>query len=167
MPDVLVTFQGLRTAIEGKIAAPGADAAVGEQARSRVEEGVSHLAIALLYPARLRRTPFETLRKELARSTLKMSVFNEEGDTGWADGNLDILCELLRRNYEQLIQEDVVARAVGLLSDAVEGFAQAVLPVAGNVERSAQALGIIGEPTEGESTREEQGDGRGSRRSRG
>ncbi len=156
MPDVLVTFQGLRTVIEGKVDAPGAAANVQDQARTRVEDGVSHLAIAVLYPPKLRRTPFDALRKELATSGLKMSVFNEGGGTGWVDGNLDNLSDLLRRTYEQLVQEDVVARAVDQLSAAVEGFARAVLPAAGNVERAAEALGISREPSEDDDSASEE-----------
>ncbi|MCH7697626.1 MAG: hypothetical protein IH865_01620 [Chloroflexi bacterium] len=148
MPDVIVTFHGLRTVVEGKVDDhPGAAKEVRANAAQRVEEGVSHLAVALLYPKELRKTPFKDLKRGLEVAPLRIAVFSESGDTGWVEGNLEHLSQLLRRTYEQLVEEDVVARAVEVLSQAVEGFARAVLPEPGSVERAAQALGMAGETT--------------------
>lgn len=147
MPDVLVTFQGLRTAIEGKVAdQPGAEEAVRQNAMGRVEQGVSHLAIALLYPAELRKVPFGTLKTRLRDCALRMAVYSETGESGWVEGDLNHLADLLRRTYDQLIEEDVLAQAVAVLNQAVEGFAQALLGGTGSVERAARALGISGAP---------------------
>lgn len=147
MPDVLVTFQGLRTAIEGKVADhPGAEAEVWQNAMDRVDQGISHIAIAVIYPAELRAVPFGELKATLARCDLRMSVYSESGESGWVDGDLNHLANILRRTYEQLVQEDVVARAVAVLSEAVEGFAHALLNESANVERAASALGISGAP---------------------
>jgi len=158
MPDVLVTFQGLRTAIEGKVAdQPTAEADVWQNAMERVEQGVTHIAIAVLYPAELRRVPFGELKAAVARCNLRVSVYSETGERGWVDGDLDHLADLLRRTYEQLVEEDVVAQAVAILNEAVEGFAQVLLREGANVERAATALGISGAP-ESESSEEPDGD---------
>jgi len=149
MPDVMVTFHGLRTAVEGKVDDhPGAADDVRENAAQRVEDGISHLAVALLYPRELRRTPFKDLKAGLEVAFLRIAVFSESGDTDWVEGDLEHLSHLLRRTYDQLVEEDVVARAVEVLSQAVEGFARAVLPETGSVERAAQALGVAGESTD-------------------
>ncbi len=154
MPDVLVTFQGLRTAIEGKVAdQPTAEAEVRQKARERVEEGISHIAIAVLYPAELRRVSFGELKSNLASCNLRVSVCSETGESGWVDGDLNHLADLLRRTYEQLVEEDVVAQAVAILNEAVEWFAQVLLGEGANVERAATALGISGAP-ESESSEE-------------
>jgi hypothetical protein len=143
MPDVIVTFQGLRTIIEGKVEdQPGAGDTVLQQAKERVEEGISHIGIALLYPACLRQVAFEDLKGELARAALRMAVYSEAGGTGWREGDLDQLAELLRRTYGELVKEDVVAHAAAALREGVDAFGEALLGAPGSVERAAEALGI-------------------------
>lgn len=143
MPDVMVTFQGLTTAIEGKTDdTPGALEAVEGNARNRVEQGLTHMAVAVLYPAQLRREPWGQLEQALAQCALKVCVFSEGGWSGWTEGNLEQMIELLRRSYQQLVEEDVLARAVAVLNEAVEAFAGAVLRGGGSVTRTAEALGI-------------------------
>ena len=147
MPDILVTFQGLRTAIEGKVAdQPNAESEARQNAIDRVDQGISHIAIAVIYPAELRAIAFGKLKASLAGCNLRIAVYSETGESGWVDGDLDHLADLLRRTYEQLVEEDVVAQAVAVLSEAVEGFAQALLSESANVERAASALGISGAP---------------------
>ena len=143
MPDVIVTFQGLRTIIEGKVEdQTSAEDAVLRQARERVEEGVSHIGIALLYPACLRQVAFEDLKGQLAHAALRMAVYSEAGSTGWREGDLDQLAELLRRTYGELVKEDVVAEAAAALREGVVAFGEALLGAPGSVERAAEALGI-------------------------
>jgi hypothetical protein len=143
MPDVIVTFQGLRTIIEGKVGdQAGAEDSALQAARQRVEDGISHLGVALVYPAHLRQAAFEDLRDELANATLKMAVYSEAGETGWVGGDLNHLTGVLRRTYSQLVKEDVVAEAAAILGEGVEAFAEAVLGAPGSVERAADALGI-------------------------
>ena len=58
-PDVIANVRGLRCALEGKIAdAPQARTAVIADARRRIDQGVAHLAIAVVYPAELAHVPF-------------------------------------------------------------------------------------------------------------
>ena len=149
MPDVLVTYQGLRTIIEGKVSdQPGAEDASLRAARQRVEEGISHIGIALVYPACLRQVPFEELSEQLAHAALRVAVYSEAGSTGWVEGDLNHLAGLLRRTYDQLVEEDVVAQAAAVLREGVETFGDALLNAPGSVERAAEALGIRGAPAE-------------------
>src|SRR5438093_9827461 len=50
MPDVLVDFQGLRLAIESEYASRGAEDKASKAALRRVEEGIAHVGMALIYP---------------------------------------------------------------------------------------------------------------------
>lgn len=146
IPDVLVVFQGLRTVIEGKVDdQPNAPEDAMRQAQERVNKGIAHIGIAILYPKTLRRTPFPDLMDALSQSQFSIAIYSEAGETVWTEGGLDYLAELLRRTFEQLIQEDVVARAVQVLSAGVDEFAHAAFTSAVTVQRAAQILGI-GEP---------------------
>ena len=56
MPDVLVYFRGLRLIIEGKVEdAPNAEESALSAARQRVEDGLAHIGVAVVYPMLLRK----------------------------------------------------------------------------------------------------------------
>lgn len=75
LPDVLVVFNGLRLGLEGKVAdQPQAERLVWQQARERVDKGIAHLALALLYPPELRHVALPQLPDALKRSRLRFSV---------------------------------------------------------------------------------------------
>jgi len=60
MPDVLVDFLGLRTAIEGEVDdQPNYAKKALESAQGRVEQGIVHIAVAIVYPCSLREHPFQ------------------------------------------------------------------------------------------------------------
>lgn len=155
VPDVLVLFQGLRTAIEGKVAdlpAAGDDAI--QAAKGRVEQGIAHIGLALVYPATLRTVPFDQLKDAIAQASLRIAICSEAGDSGWTEGDLNYLAELLKRTFDQLIQEDVVAVAVAALEAGIEKFSGAVIGMPGVIGRAAEILGI-GEPDGDRETTEE------------
>lgn len=146
LPDVLVVFQGLRTAIEGKVDdVPSAAEIVLQSARHRVEKGIAHIGLALLYPASLRQVPFDQLADAIAQAPLRIAVLSEAGESGWAGGDLNYLAGLLRRTFDQLVQEDVVARAAEVLSSGISEFARSAFASPATRQRAARILGI-GEP---------------------
>jgi len=114
VPDVLVVYRGLRTVIEGKVDdKSGAGDKALAQARDRVSSGVAHIGIALLYPAAIRKTPsFPELQDVLISCTFKVAVCSETGETGWTEGGIDYLADVLRGTFDQLIREDAVTKAV-------------------------------------------------------
>lgn len=143
MPDVIVTFHGLRTAIEGEVGdQPNAEGRALESAHKRVEEGIAHIGVAIVYPAELRKVDFGNLRSELASSELQIAVVTESESTGFAQGNVDYLESALRRAFEQLVQEDVVAHAAAILDAGIERFAGVIEDKSGVVGRVAETLGI-------------------------
>lgn len=144
VPDVLVVYRGLRTVIEGKVAdKAGADVKAIEQARDRVNSGIAHVGIALLYPAAIRKTPsFSELRGFLSTCTFKVAVCSETGETGWTEGGLDYLADVLRGTFEQLVREDAVVKAVDVLNAGIEEFARLVFTSPATIDRAAEILGI-------------------------
>ncbi len=148
LPDVLVVFQGLRTVLEGKVEAPTAADTVLNQAVERVEQGVAHIGIAVIYPVALRKVTFADLPTALADAELRIAVCTEAGPQGWTTGDLDHLGDLLRRTFDELVAEDVVTKAVQALEAGVARFARALTTAPAVVERSAEILGI-GEEVDG------------------
>jgi hypothetical protein len=147
IPDVLVVFQGLRTVIEGKVDdRPDAREEALQQAQERVNKGIAHIGMAVIYPRTLRRTPFPDLTDALSQSQFSIATFSEAGETGWTEGDLDYLAEVLRRTFDQLIQEDVVAKAVESLSGGVREFARSAFASPATAQRAAQILGISEPP---------------------
>jgi len=144
VPDVLVIYRGLRTIIEGKVAdKPDAAEKALAQARDRVSSGVAHVGIALLYPAAIRKVPsFSELQGFLSSCAFKVAVYSETGDTGWTEGGVDYLADVLRGTFEQLVREDAVAKAVDVLNAGIDEFARSVFTSPAAVNRAAQILGI-------------------------
>ena len=150
LPDVVVNFRGLRVFIEGKTDdVPNAREAVAAQARARVEGGLAHIAVGVVYPAHLRRVPFADLDAVMASAALEIQVQTEAGQGGWVRvSDVDELRGLLVRTYEQLVSEDVVEEAVALVEAGINAFARAVRAIPSGAER-IRAVVNVGEP-EGE-----------------
>lgn len=144
LPDVFIVFRGLRTVIEGKRAdSPQAATRVQNDARSRVEEGLAHIGIAVLYPPELRSAANLTdLEEQLERIQLRVSVFSEAEEQGWVEASIDTIADLLRRTHELLSSENVVALAVEAIEEGVNHFSEAIMNLPAAVRRNAEALGI-------------------------
>ncbi len=143
MPDVLVDFSGLRTAIEGEVDDQQnyGPKAIGS-ARKRVEQGIAHIGVAIIYPASLRNHPFTKLKREIEKCELRVAVVTEGGESKFVQGSVDQLGEILRRTFGELVQEDVVAQAVAALEAGIEKFAGTISEKPGTVARLADVLGI-------------------------
>jgi len=154
MPDVLVEYQGLRTAIEGEYAAPQAQDKALESATRRVALGIAFIGVAIVYPAALKELSFEDLPHALERAALDIAVISEAGQTSYVTGNVEQLERILRSAYDQLIKEDVVAEAVALIDAQVESFARLTAPHRGVWQRISKNINpsITEEQLEGLST---------------
>ncbi|MBI2918401.1 MAG: hypothetical protein HYY01_10460 [Chloroflexi bacterium] len=143
MPDVMVDFQGLRTMIEGKVDdQPAAEQAALQAARERVESGIAYIGVALVYPASLRQVPFPGLKNALCHTTMRIAVFSEVGESGWSQGDLGHLIDLLRRTYQQLLEEDVVTKAVDVLKVGVNEFGRAIVHDSAFLQKAKEILNI-------------------------
>lgn len=143
MPDVLVDFAGLRTAIEGEVAdQPDAHEKALASAKGRVEQGIAHIGLGVVYPADLRRVDFAQLHDRLASAELFVAVVTEADVSGYVATNVDGLAEILRGTFDQLVKENAVAEAVAVLEAGIETFASAVCTAPGIVPRLADVLGV-------------------------
>jgi hypothetical protein len=155
MPDVIVDFQGLRLAIEGEFASTRAKKRASESALNRVEEGIAHIGIAVVYPVSLRSAH---TRKELSDAELEFAVITEthsadaqqlpliqvreENHFSFVKGSINDLVEALRQSYEQLIKDEVLQHAVSLIGGAIEHFVNALATQPATPERFAEALDV-------------------------
>ncbi|MBM4302412.1 MAG: hypothetical protein FJ121_12970 [Deltaproteobacteria bacterium] len=143
MPDVMVDFIGLRMMIEGEVGdQQDAEEQALTSAQRRVEEGLAHIGLAVIYPEFLRSVPFEQLKDKLADSPLKVATTSEAGISGFTSGNVDHLIDMLHKTYEQLTEEDVVAQAVAIIDAAVEKAAGVLRYSPAFPEAAARILSI-------------------------
>ena len=144
MPDILVDFLGLRTAIEGEVGGQSTAAQKAiESATRRVEDGVAQIGVAIVYDKALRNfADFKTLPEEIEKSNLEIAVITEAEQTEFVTGTVDDLVEILRHAYNQLIREDVVQSAVNELEFGIDQFDRAISKSEGTIIRIAETLGI-------------------------
>jgi hypothetical protein len=143
MPDVLVSFRGLRTAIEGEVGyRKNAKEYAHKSAKERVLSGIAHIGVAIVYDQSLREVAFDNLRKNMMSKRMLISVITESGSTDFVEGDIAHLEFALKNAFEQLIQEDVVIQAVTKLDGAIERFATEIINQLGDIHRIAGCLGI-------------------------
>ncbi|MGB9590622.1 MAG: N-6 DNA methylase, partial [Candidatus Hydrothermia bacterium] len=145
MPDVLVEIQGLRLMIEGEVGTQETAAVkkAANSAKSRIEGGLAHIALGVVYPEFLvEMTSWEGLKEKIREETLLFRIFTESKETEIFKGNPRALAEALRRTVEELAQEDVVKEAVTIMEAGLEVLTREVLPKPGVIGRFAIALGI-------------------------
>jgi hypothetical protein len=156
LPDVLVDFQGLRLVIEaeyenGNVAKNKAYSA----ALRRVEEGVAHLGVAVVYPKNLKSHPFETLQDALESAVIEFAVLTEVDTPGvqrelfpdhkppvFESGTVTHLAEVLRRSFDQLSSDVTLERVVELLQQQIHRLTSAIDHQPASISRMANVLGI-------------------------
>lgn len=144
-PDVLATYRGLRCAIEGKIAdTPRARAEVLTDASERIEQGIAHIAIGVVYPLHLRTTDFSDLKSVLNAAPLDFLVLTEAGYSAWHVGGVDEIFAELRRAHDVIVRDDILQQAVDTLNVGLSEVAASLLNHAGTCDRLISLLGIGG-----------------------
>lgn len=153
MPDVIASFRGLRWAVEGKVGdIPNARDLVTRDAKSRVDNGIAHMAIGVIYPADLRETPFASLHKAMEKSIFEFFVYTEAGASDWRTGGVDSMLSELRRAHEALSRDDVVQKAVDQLSVGMDAVANVLFASAATCDRLVDLLGIGETGADGKNT---------------
>lgn len=163
LPDVLVDFRGLRLIIEAEFAGvSGAREKAYLKAQQRVEQGIAHIGVAVLYPAGLKAVAYEQQKAELARAAMQFAVLTEVSITPfpqlelfevsdqapWFAGTIEQLIESLGRCYDQLVQDETLTRAIALVEASIEWFISALKAQPAGIERLAALLGSRGLPPE-------------------
>ena len=145
LPDIIVAdLLGIRMVIEGRFnSSSSTSRSLLKDARERVEQGISPVCLAVLYPPDLRSADsLARLRQNLQRATLTIRVISENSDGEWADASVDDIVEALRRSYELLVSEDVVVAAVGEIAGGIETATDLFARAPALSERFRRALGI-------------------------
>jgi hypothetical protein len=147
MPDVLLSFRGLRCVLDGKYAdAQSSKVQVQQQVSERLASGLAHIGIGLLYPGDLRSfADFTKLQAALRIADLKFFIATESEKGDWQTGTLDDLLEKLRHSYASLAQDDVVTRSVELLQDGMNGVIRELVGNDAACERLSSLLGVYEE----------------------
>jgi len=141
LPDILVFFRGLRVVLEGKCGDyPDAENAVFGDVRQKVDEGIGHIGIAVVYPAELRGVDFDNLEQVLDQSILRFRIYSESGERPWMQGSVDLLASVLTQIYQEMVREDVVTWGAETLAGAVERLSSAFLALPAGGMLVLQAL---------------------------
>jgi hypothetical protein len=158
-PDVMFVLGGLRVIIEGKFAdTPDAEGVVKADAYKRVQAGICHIAVALVYPKALRTISTPKLYEALGVAPLSFMIVSEAGQTEWAEATAPEILASLRRVQDALAKDDIVAESARKLSERIEGIA---LLWAGQPATCDRLSTLLGMPIKrGEDAKE-----RGARRS--
>lgn len=115
--DVMASMRGLRCAIEGKVAdTANAESVVVADAKKRLDQGVAHLAIAVVYPTSLRTTFFGKLPHVLSAAILKFSVLTDSERVVWHEGTVNEILAELRRAHDVIVRDDILQQAVDTLN---------------------------------------------------
>jgi hypothetical protein len=158
MPDVLINYMGLRCMIEGKFD-DRADVKqeVFENAANRLADGIAHIAIGVVYPARMRVLESQSVKDELATEPLQFYIGTENNFVAaeWQEGNVGEIMSALRRSHEELLANDVVERSVARLRAGMYNLIFVITEIPSVADRHADLLGVYQPSRE---TSEEDGD---------
>ncbi|MFL6846450.1 MAG: hypothetical protein ACJ8ER_16405 [Allosphingosinicella sp.] len=142
-PDVMVKFRGLRCALEGKLGdAPQACRSVLADAQGRINQGIAHIAIAVVYPTELRTAEFSGVDRDLAEAVLSFAVLTESETGNWHSGGVTEIVAELRRAHDVIVRDDVLQQAVSTLSVGLAEVADALMSSKGTCDRLVKLLGV-------------------------
>lgn len=144
LPDVIVDFQGLRLAVEGEFeTTPDAERKATRKAAERVEDGLAHVGIGVVYPAHLSTCDFADLHDRLSRARFRFAIATELPEAPAAvEGTVQDLGEALRRAYGALVEDEALSRAVAVLEVAIDRYVTALHGQSATPLRFAKTLGI-------------------------
>jgi len=147
IPDITITeFWGIKIIIEGRINdSAGIENSLLNDARRRIEEGLSPICIAVLYPPDIRHVGWDLIKDTLATSDLRVKVLTDSVEEEWYETNVDGLAAVLRRAYEILVKDDVVSKTVELLKESIENATENFSGSPATPERFRSILGVFGE----------------------
>ena len=151
MPDVMLSFRGLRVVFECKFESSQAEANAEKQAYQRVTSGLAHIGVAVVYPKELRVISQSKLADGVKAANLKFSVFAEgeektllpieSGSATWHSGTPSDILDLLRRAQNNLASEDYVEKIAADLRGAINRSADQWRLSRGDCDRLSEKLG--------------------------
>lgn len=152
-PDVLFPFRGLRVIIEGKFSdTPKAKETVLKDALRRIQNGICHISVALIYPEYLRTIPTNDFQKVLSRARLRYIIISDTDQTDWIETIPGEILASLRRIHETLVRDDIVAKAARGLSECIDRISELWINQPAICEGLAEILEML--PKRGEKQEE-------------
>lgn len=145
LPDVtLADFWGVRITIEGRIdSSTSIKDGLFRDASKRVEEGISPICLAVLYPRDLRNiSSLNDLRTRLSRSSLTVRIICENDPGQWTETDIQGITDMLRRSYDLLVDEDIVASSVNDLDLVIGNASDILINYPSGINRLESVLGI-------------------------
>ncbi|RPH95001.1 hypothetical protein EHM69_05785 [candidate division KSB1 bacterium] len=146
LPDVLIDFRGHRCMVEGKYSdVSGARAEVLANASARVRDGISHFALAIIYPASLRTVEQNQLSGVMQSTRLQFALCFEANyeHPDWYEGGMEDVLDVMRRGFEALAEDDVLAKAVATLRSGSEVLLRVMDAYPVPAARICDILGVI------------------------
>jgi hypothetical protein len=147
-PDVMAIMRGLRCAIEGKVGdTTNAEAAVLGDVKKRLDQGVAHLAIGVVYPTELRTTAFRDLPRLLSAAKIKFCVLTDADQADvvkaiWHEGAINEILAELHRAHDVIVRDDVLQNAVDILNIGLAEVSHALMGNKGACDRLIKVLGV-------------------------
>jgi len=131
LPDVMVEINGLKVNIEGWFEKRIKIADLKTKCRKRVEEGISDIAIGVLYPESLKEANNdEHLIEKIKQSNYKVFVFfpsvKEVKEQFLGELKIEQIAENLNYLYGEIIKTDVVKEQINKIEKAIQTCAQIV-----------------------------------------
>ncbi len=142
LPDVFFNLDGLDVILEGKFARPNAEAESYQQIHQRLNLGLAHLAIAVIYPENLRTTNTSEVRNILQHTQFRYFIVSESGESGWLEGDLTKLIEDIRQAQFNLLENNLVEQLATDLSEVLFYAARMWVKETATCERFSNLLGI-------------------------
>ncbi len=147
LPDITVAdLFGIRLVVEGRFSSPQAKVSLFADAKKRVEEGISPVCLAVLYPKDVRTTTgFNQLKDKLEKSSMLMRVISEGADGDWEEAGVNDIAEALRHAYDLIVSDDVVVRCVKDLEHGIDVASDFFVHTKALPQRLRSTLGIPAE----------------------
>ena len=148
LPDIIVgDLLGIRIVIEGRFdSGKPSRKSLLKDSKERVENGISPVCLAVLYPPQLRSAmSLQMLRDSIEKATLRIRVITESSEGDWTEGTVDDIADTLRRSYELLVSEDVVASSVAEIEGAIDAASETFVQTPALTQRFRKALGLPAE----------------------
>lgn len=122
MPDIAIAeFFGIKVIIEGKIFEDSStESKLISAAKSRIDEGLCQICIAVIYPKDIRLINYEKIKETLENTSLRINILTDYDITGWESTNVNELSAILRRVYNLLVRDDVVNNTVVRLEEVID-----------------------------------------------
>lgn len=162
LPDVIVDFHGLRLAIEAEfnIRSGNPERKAFRKAKERVDRGLAHIGVAVVYPGSLQTASFDSLPTSLASASLRFAIITEvsapETQLNLFDvqgfsprmvtGTVDDLVDMIHRSYSDLAREDTVSKAVQTIEQSIVSLVTATDAQPAVAERIAAIIGLHATP---------------------